>query len=103
MAIMNPDLSLNLCGIDMANPVVTCSGTSGNGRELARFLDLDALGAFTAKSITIDKRPIPCKWHLTVVSSSDGGRTVGARLSDAILVETTIDETIIVANWRKNW
>ena len=57
MAIMKPDLSLNLCGIDMANPVVTCSGTSGNGRELARFLDLDALGAFTAKSITIDKRP----------------------------------------------
>ena len=53
--------------------------------------------------ITIDKRPIPCKWHLTVVSSPDGGRTVGARLSDAILVETTIDETIIVANWRKNW
>ena len=57
MAVMKPDLSLNLCGIDMANPVVTCSGTSGNGRELARFLDLDALGAFTAKSITIDKRP----------------------------------------------
>jgi len=57
MAIMKSDLSLNLCGIDMANPVVTCSGTSGNGRELARFLDLDALGAFTAKSITIDKRP----------------------------------------------
>ena len=54
---MKSDLSLNLCGIDMANPVVTCSGTSGNGRELARFLDLDALGAFTAKSITIDKRP----------------------------------------------
>jgi len=54
---MKPDLSLTLCGIDMANPVVTCSGTSGNGRELARFLDLDALGAFTAKSITIDKRP----------------------------------------------
>jgi len=54
---MKPDLSLDLCGIDMANPVVTCSGTSGNGRELARFLDLDALGAFTAKSITIDKRP----------------------------------------------
>lgn len=54
---MKPDLSLNLCGIDMANPIVTCSGTSGNGREFARFLDLDALGAFTAKSITIDKRP----------------------------------------------
>ena len=57
MAIMKPDLSLNLCGIDMANPIVTCSGTSGNGREFARFLDLNLLGAFTAKSITLDKRP----------------------------------------------
>lgn len=54
---MKPDLSLNICGIDMANPIVTCSGTSGNGREFARFLDLDLLGAFTAKSITLDKRP----------------------------------------------
>jgi dihydroorotate dehydrogenase (NAD+) catalytic subunit len=57
MAIMSPDLSLNLCGIDMANPIVTCSGTSGNGREFARFLDLNMLGAFTVKSITMDKRP----------------------------------------------
>ena len=57
MAIMNPDLSLNLCGINMTNPIVTCSGTSGNGREFARFLDLNMLGAFTAKSITLDKRP----------------------------------------------
>jgi dihydroorotate dehydrogenase (NAD+) catalytic subunit len=57
MAVMKPDLSLNFCGIDMANPIVTCSGTSGNGREFARFLDLNLLGAFTAKSITLDKRP----------------------------------------------
>jgi len=53
--------------------------------------------------ITIDRRPIPCEWFLTVVSSADGGRTVSGTLSDAILVETTIDKSIIVANWRKNW
>jgi dihydroorotate dehydrogenase (NAD+) catalytic subunit len=57
MGILKPDLSLNLCGINMTNPIVTCSGTSGNGPEIARFLDLDVLGAFTAKSITLDKRP----------------------------------------------
>jgi dihydroorotate dehydrogenase (NAD+) catalytic subunit len=54
---MKPDLSLNICGLEMVNPLVTCSGTSGNGREFARFLDLNLLGAFTAKSITLDKRP----------------------------------------------
>lgn len=54
---MDPDLGVNLCGIDMVNPLVTCSGTSGNGREISRFLDLEAFGAFTAKSVTLDTRP----------------------------------------------
>lgn len=53
--------------------------------------------------ITLGRRPIPCKWHLAVVASEDGGRTASARLSEPVLVETTIDESIIVANWRKNW
>lgn len=53
--------------------------------------------------ITLDRRPIPCKWFLTVASSEDGGRTVSGYLSDHIEVETTIDKSIIVANWRKNW
>jgi len=53
--------------------------------------------------ITLAKRPIPCQWYLTVVASEDGGRTVSARLSDDILLETTVDKSIVVANWRKNW
>jgi dihydroorotate dehydrogenase (NAD+) catalytic subunit len=57
MVMTNLDLSLNLCGIDLANPIVTCSGTSGNGRELSAILDLNVLGAFTVKSITLDPRP----------------------------------------------
>ncbi len=52
--------------------------------------------------ITLARYPIACKWFLTVVTSSDGV-TAGAPLSQAIEVETTIDESIIVANWRKNW
>jgi hypothetical protein len=53
--------------------------------------------------ITLDRRPIPCQWYLTVVASEDGGRTVSAYLSDHVLVETTVDKSIVVANWRKNW
>jgi dihydroorotate dehydrogenase (NAD+) catalytic subunit len=53
---MKPDLSVELCGIRMANPIVTVSGTCGNGRELAQFYDLGVLGAFTAKSTTLEKR-----------------------------------------------
>ncbi len=52
--------------------------------------------------ITLDRRPIPCKWFLTVVESPDG-ETVTARLSEAVEVETTVDESIVTANWRKNW
>lgn len=57
MVIMEPDLGVNLCGIELVNPLMTCSGTSGNGSEMSRFLDLETFGAFTAKSITLDSRP----------------------------------------------
>jgi dihydroorotate dehydrogenase (NAD+) catalytic subunit len=54
--MMRPDLSVSLCGITLKNPIVTASGTSGYGEELAQLYDLNALGAFTAKSITLEKR-----------------------------------------------
>ena len=53
---MKPDLSVAFCGFRMKNPIVTASGTCGYGQELARFYDLGALGAFTAKSVTLEKR-----------------------------------------------
>jgi dihydroorotate dehydrogenase (NAD+) catalytic subunit len=53
---MNPDLSVDLCGIKLANPIVTASGTCGYGREFAQFYDLSVLGAFTVKSLTLEKR-----------------------------------------------
>ncbi len=52
--------------------------------------------------ITVDRKPIPCKWLLTVVYTEDG-KTVLAKLSEAIEIEVTVDKSIIVANWRKNW
>jgi dihydroorotate dehydrogenase (NAD+) catalytic subunit len=53
---MKHDLSVTLCGIKLKNPIITASGTCGYGKELAQFYDLSALGAFTAKSITLEKR-----------------------------------------------
>ncbi len=41
----------------MANPLTTASGTSGYGPEYARVVDLNELGAFMTKSITITPRP----------------------------------------------
>lgn len=53
---MKPDLTTHLCGIKMSNPIVTASGTSGYGKELSQFYDLKAFGAFTVKSVFLEKR-----------------------------------------------
>jgi hypothetical protein len=52
--------------------------------------------------ITVDRKPVPCKWFLTVVYTEDG-QNVLAKLSQSIEVEVTVEESIITANWRKNW
>lgn len=52
--------------------------------------------------VTVDTKPVPCLWILTVVESDDGV-TVKAELSEPVPVETTWESSIIVANWRKNW
>src|SRR5215831_8612254 len=51
-----PDLSINLAGLKLANPTMTCSGTCGYAFEYADFMDLSRLGAFVTKSITREER-----------------------------------------------
>ncbi len=51
------DLSVNLAGLKLANPTLTCSGTCGYAFEYADFMDLSQLGAFVTKSITLEERP----------------------------------------------
>jgi len=51
------DLSVRLGKITLANPVMTASGTCGYGPEYAPYMDLNRLGAFVTKSITVDERP----------------------------------------------
>jgi len=50
------DLSVNLAGLVLQNPTMTCSGTCGYAFEYADFLDLSTLGAFVTKSITREER-----------------------------------------------
>jgi dihydroorotate dehydrogenase (NAD+) catalytic subunit len=51
-----PDLSVNLAGLKLSNPTMTCSGTCGYGFEYADFMDISKLGAFVTKSITREQR-----------------------------------------------
>ena len=52
-----PDLSVDLAGLKLANPTMTCSGTCGYAFEYADFMDISKLGAFVTKSITREFRP----------------------------------------------
>src|SRR5215208_2123786 len=50
------DLTVNLAGLKLANPTMTCSGTCGYAFEYGDFTDLSKLGAFVTKSITREER-----------------------------------------------
>ena len=49
-------LSVNLCGIELDNPVIPASGTFGFGREFAEFYDINILGTFYFKGTTLHPR-----------------------------------------------
>lgn len=42
---------VNLAGVELKNPVMTCSGTFGSGMEYAEFVDLSCLGAVVTKGV----------------------------------------------------
>lgn len=50
------DLSVNLAGLQMDNPVVPASGTFGYGKEFKDFYDINILGSFSFKGTTRDAR-----------------------------------------------
>jgi len=49
-------LSVNLCGIELDNPVIPASGTFGYGYEFAELYDINCLGTFSFKGTTKDPR-----------------------------------------------
>ncbi len=52
----NIDISVDFAGIQLSNPVFTASGTCGYADELADFMDINCLGGFITKSITLKPR-----------------------------------------------
>lgn len=49
---MTKNLSVDIAGVKMKNPVTVASGTFGSGREYREFLDLSDLGAVTIKGVS---------------------------------------------------
>ncbi len=53
---MKPDLSVNLAGIRLKNPVLVASGTFGYGTEYADLVDVNRLGGVVTKAVTLEPR-----------------------------------------------
>lgn len=49
-------LSVNLCGIELDNPIIPASGTFGYGWEFAELYDINRLGTFSCKGTTLEPR-----------------------------------------------
>ncbi len=50
------EMKVNLCGIELDNPVIPASGTFGYGYEFAELYDINVLGTFSFKGTTKDPR-----------------------------------------------
>ena len=50
------DISVDFAGVRLANPVFTASGTCGYADELGEYMDINQLGGFITKSITLKPR-----------------------------------------------
>ena len=50
------DLSVDLCGLRLSNPVIPASGCFGYGKEFAEYYDINILGSFSFKGTTLHPR-----------------------------------------------
>ena len=50
------DISINLPGLHLKNPIIPASGCFGFGREYAEYFDLSLLGGIAIKSATLNER-----------------------------------------------
>ena len=48
---MKPDMSVEIAGVTLKNPVMTASGTFGSGKEYSEYFELSDLGAVVTKGI----------------------------------------------------
>lgn len=65
-----PDLTTEVCGIRLRNPVIASSGTFGYGLEFADIVDLDTLGGFVVKGLS--REPIQGNAPPRVVETASG-------------------------------
>jgi len=97
------DLSTNLCGLRLRNPVLAASGTFAYGVEFAKLLDLNALGGLVVKGLSrepIEGNPPPRVYETASgMINSIGLQNIGVRAFAAEkLPELAKLDTAVFAN-----
>jgi dihydroorotate dehydrogenase (NAD+) catalytic subunit len=96
------NLSVNIAGVSLKNPVMPASGTFGSGREFAEFVDLSQLGAVVTKGVAIEpwSGNAPCRLTETAsgMLNSVGLQNAGIKafLAEDLPFLTKFDTRIIV-------
>jgi dihydroorotate dehydrogenase (NAD+) catalytic subunit len=54
--MIKPDMSVEIAGIRLRNPVITASGTFGYGEEFAEYVNLEEIGAIITKGLSLQPR-----------------------------------------------
>jgi dihydroorotate dehydrogenase (NAD+) catalytic subunit len=99
------DLTTNVGTVELANPVMTASGTAGHGSELAAYVDLSSIGALVVKSLSADPwpgNPAP-RVHETAAGMINSiglqGPGVAAWLSDELPAVLHTGARVVVSIW----
>ena len=53
---IKPDLSVNIAGVHLGNPVIAASGTFGFAKEYSQFFDVSLLGGICTKGLTLSPK-----------------------------------------------
>ena len=99
------DLRCSVGRVSLPNPVMTASGTSGHGAELAPYVDLGSLGAVVCKSLLADSWPgnPPPRVHETPAGMLNSvglqGPGVAAWLADDLPALVATGARVVASIW----
>lgn len=113
------DMRVNLCGVELKNPVIAASGTFGYGMEYSEFIPLSRLGGISCKGTTLLAREGNLNSRIAETPSgmlnSVGLQNPGVDQFLSIYLPWLKQQgTVVIANlratvwrstppWRKNW
>ncbi len=101
------DMSVNFCGIEFKNPIVTASGTFGFGEEFAEYAPLSEYGGIGTKGLTRHPRagnkPPRIAETPSGILNSVGLQNPGVEyFAEHIMPELAREDTHIIANMSGN-